>query len=350
MLHAEALLLVDDHETEVLEHDVALDEAVGADQDVDLAPGDGRENPALFGSRAEAAEHLDGHGVAGHALAEGVEVLLGEDGGGHQHRHLPAVQHRLEGGADGHLGLAVTDVAADQAVHRARLLHVGLGLVDGPELVGGFGEGERRLEFALPGRIGRERVPGLGGAPGLDFQQLRGQIQRGPLGGGPGLLPAAGADAAQLRARPGQADIPRDQVRFLQRHVQRDLVVEFEGDDLAQAVARLDFGQAAVEGDAVLQMDDEVALDELGEVEQLVDLRRGRHGARVQAGAALPLAAEDLGLRDEHQAGGTGRRRRLARKGEGQVTGEQAPAVVVAEFDAEAFVDRAAQEMQAECF
>ena len=93
-------------------------------------------------------------------------------------------------------------------------------------------------------------------------------------------------------------------MRFLQRHVQRHLVVEFERDDLAQALRRLDFGEAAVEGDAVLQVDDEVALDELGEVEQLVDLRRGRHRARVQTGATLPLAAEDLGLGDEHQAGG----------------------------------------------
>ena len=35
--HAEALLLVDDHEAEVLRHDVAREHAVGADEDVDLA-------------------------------------------------------------------------------------------------------------------------------------------------------------------------------------------------------------------------------------------------------------------------------------------------------------------------
>ena len=37
VLHAEALLLVDDHEPEVLQDDVALQEAVGADQDVHAA-------------------------------------------------------------------------------------------------------------------------------------------------------------------------------------------------------------------------------------------------------------------------------------------------------------------------
>ena len=47
-------------------------------------------------------------------------VLLGQDRGGHEHGHLLAVHHGLEGGAHGDLGLAVAHVAADQPVHRAR--------------------------------------------------------------------------------------------------------------------------------------------------------------------------------------------------------------------------------------
>ena len=48
VLHAEPLLLVDDHQPEVLERDVALDQAVGADQDVDCALGRRGEDPALL--------------------------------------------------------------------------------------------------------------------------------------------------------------------------------------------------------------------------------------------------------------------------------------------------------------
>ena len=48
-------------------------------------------------------------------------MLLGQDGRRHQHRHLLAVHDRLEGRPDGHLGLAVADVAAEQAVHRLGL-------------------------------------------------------------------------------------------------------------------------------------------------------------------------------------------------------------------------------------
>ena len=76
----------------------------------------------------------------------------------------------LEGGADGDLGFAEADVAADEAVHRAGAFEVGFGRLDGGELVLGFGEREGAFEFLLPVVIGREGVAGLGFALGLDFQ------------------------------------------------------------------------------------------------------------------------------------------------------------------------------------
>ena len=82
------------------------------------------------------------------------------------------------------------------------------------------------------------------------------------------------------------------------------MVVELERDDLAQALGGVELGQAAVERDAVLEVHDEVALDELGKIEELVDLRPLGRQARIEGRPALALAAEDLGLRDHDQAGG----------------------------------------------
>ena len=65
--------------------------------------------------------HFDDERILGQALREGAEVLLGQDGRRHQHGDLLAVVDRLERGPDGQLGLAVADVAADQAIHRAEL-------------------------------------------------------------------------------------------------------------------------------------------------------------------------------------------------------------------------------------
>ena len=110
--------------------------------------------------RPEAGEHLDPHRVGREALPERVPVLLGEDGGGHEDRHLVPVERDLEGRAHRDLGLAVAHVAADEPVHRLAPLEVRLHLANRLELVRRLLERERRLELVLPGRVGRRsRAP-----------------------------------------------------------------------------------------------------------------------------------------------------------------------------------------------
>ena len=72
-------------------------------------------------------------------------MLLGQHGGRHQHGDLFAAHHRLERRADGHLGLAEADVAADEPIHRLGLLHVPLGRLDGRPLIRRFLERKRPL-------------------------------------------------------------------------------------------------------------------------------------------------------------------------------------------------------------
>ena len=59
LAHAEALLLVDDHQAEVLGPHVGREQAVGADEHVDLAGGELLEDLALLRGGAEARDHLD---------------------------------------------------------------------------------------------------------------------------------------------------------------------------------------------------------------------------------------------------------------------------------------------------
>ena len=77
-LHAEALLLVDDQQAEVLELDAVLQQAVGADDAVDLAAGQPVDHPLGLLVGQEAAEHLDADRVAGEAVGERVAVLRGQ--------------------------------------------------------------------------------------------------------------------------------------------------------------------------------------------------------------------------------------------------------------------------------
>ena len=118
---------------------------------------------------------------------------------GHEDRRLLAVLDRLEGGADGHLGLAEAHVAAHEAVHGVLGLHVRLDVLDGLGLVGGQGVGERRLHLRLPGGVGAEGVARAVGAALVEDDQLLGDVGHRGADPGLGLGPLAAPEARQGR-------------------------------------------------------------------------------------------------------------------------------------------------------
>ena len=127
-----------------------------------LAGGGPLQDFADLGLGPEPADDLDRERELGHPRGEAAVVLLGQDRGRHQHGDLLAGVDRLERRPDGDLGLAVADVAADQAIHRLALGHVALDRLDGRELVGRLLVGKGRLELGHPVAVlGRDRrIPG----------------------------------------------------------------------------------------------------------------------------------------------------------------------------------------------
>ena len=218
MLDAEALLLVDDDEAEILEPDAVAEQAVRADHDVDRALGEAVDRVLRLLVGLEAAEGAQVHRESGEPLGERLHVLPHEQRRRHQHRDLLAVLHRLERGAHGDLGLAVADVARDEPVHRDRPLHVGLHLVDGLQLVGRLGERERLLQLALPRGVGAERVAGARHPGAVELDQLDGDVAhrlaRLALGG----RPVGSAHLAERGAL--AADVAGEQVELVGRHVE----------------------------------------------------------------------------------------------------------------------------------
>ena len=166
----------------------------------------------------EPAERRDVDREAGVAVGEGGVVLLDQKRGRHQDRHLLAVLHGLEGGPDRDLGLAVSDVAADQPVHRHDLLHVPLDLFDGRQLVGGLDETESVLQLALPSGVRREgmtagRLPG-----GVELDQLGGDLAHRLAGPALPLGPVGAAHPVQRRVL--AAHVAGDLVERVHRHVE----------------------------------------------------------------------------------------------------------------------------------
>ena len=150
MRHAEALLLVDDEQAEIVKMNVLLQQLVRADDQVDLAGLQIEERFFDLCGRAEAGEHVDGDGKRREAAHGREIVLLGQDGRRDQNRDLLAIQHALHGRAQRDLRLAEADVAAEQPVHRCGGFHVALDFVDAAQLVVRLGVFEALLKFLLP--------------------------------------------------------------------------------------------------------------------------------------------------------------------------------------------------------
>ena len=297
LAHAEALLLVDDDQAEVLGPHVARQQAVGADEDVDLALGEGLDGRALLALRAEARDVLDRERVLVQALGEGAVVLLRQDRRRHEHQHLLAVLGGDEGRAQRDLGLAVADVAADEPVHRARGLHVGLDRVDGVALVRGLAVGEGLLELRQPFGLHVEGVAGAALALGVELEQLARHLLGRLAGARLHALPGRAAELAQRRGRAAGADVARDLGQLVDRHEHAVGALELELQVVAGDPGHGLGVEAGEAGDAVVLVHDDVARAQVGEAAQAAGAR-----PRPVLGAA-PADEPVLGQHRELEAG-----------------------------------------------
>ena len=309
MAHAEAVLLVDDQQPEVLELDRFREQLVGADHDVDGALGQALGGGRDFLGRTEAAHLGHLHRPLGEAVDQGLVVLLGQQRGGREEGHLLAAGDGDECRAQRDLGLAETDVAADQAVHRLRRDHVLHHGMDRGLLVGGFLEAKVVGEHLVVGRRIAEGMALARGAARVDVEQLGGRVAHLLGGLALGLVPLARAQLVQRRLVGADAGVAAHQVQLAHGHVERGLVGVLQVQHFLQqrlalgigALAQVHVDQAAVAADAVRGVHHRVAHVEL---RQVLDQRLDVADLLLLLVAAPAGAAggEQLGLGDEVDA------------------------------------------------
>jgi hypothetical protein len=286
------VLLVDDHQAQALELHVAGKQLVRADDDVDLAAGELFDDLGRFLGAPEARELRDLHRPLGEAVAEGLQVLLGEERGGAQDHHLLAVGDRDERRAQCDLGLAEADIAAHQAVHRLARDHVGHHGLDGRRLVDRFLEAEavgEGLEVVL---LDGKRMSQPRCALGIQREQLRRGVAHLLRGARLGLVPLAAAELVQRRLLGLRAAVAADDAELRDRHIQLVAAFVLQEQELVRPVAEIQVHQALVAPDAVLLVHHRIAHLELGEVAQhafdrdalLGDARAPAHHAGIELG------------------------------------------------------------------
>ena len=142
------------------------------DQNINFPFGNLFQDLRLFFGATEAGKHFDAHRPVGKTVAEIIKVLLGEQSGWHQHRHLLVVFDREKRGAHRHFGFTKSNVTTHQAVHRQRLTHVAKYCVNRLRLVGGGFKGETVAEQLILLAIVFEGEALFCRALGVDVQQL----------------------------------------------------------------------------------------------------------------------------------------------------------------------------------
>ncbi len=241
----------------------------------------------------EPADGFDVERIIHHPLAEGSLVLLGQHGRGDEDRHLLAIFDSLERGPHGEFGFSVSDVAAEQAIHRAGLLHVLLDLLGADDLVGRRLVGKFRLEFFLPFGVGRIGDAQLGGAGGLHVEQFRRHVHDGFGDLGFLFFPDAAAEAGELGMAVKSADVFLDEIDPRGRHVQDGVVGESEGQIFLVLPVLGHRVHAGELGDAMRDVNDVISLLE---IEERIDGPRGDYLANP---AALLVAVKEFVMPEE---------------------------------------------------
>ncbi len=149
-MHAEAMLLVDDGQCQILEHHRLLHQRVGTHHHLRFAAGDLLHHLGARLAGDLAGQPGDAHTERFQPAAQVVEMLFGQQLGGRGQCNLLALLHRQHRRQRGDHGLAGTDVALHQPQHRAGPREVFTDLLEHARLRAG--ERERQL---LQQRLGQ---------------------------------------------------------------------------------------------------------------------------------------------------------------------------------------------------
>ena len=121
------------------------------------------------------------NGIGLESVPEGLVVLLGQHRRRNQNSNLLPAHHRPVGRPDRHLRLSVAHVAADQTIHRGRLVHVLHDLLDGLRLVRGLLvlKGGLELPIELVQRRKSKSLEDL--SFGIEIENLLHHLRKGGL-------------------------------------------------------------------------------------------------------------------------------------------------------------------------
>ena len=126
-------------------------------------------------------------------------MLIGQDGGRHEHSHLFAIGSGLKGCTYSHLGLTKAHITTHQAVHGLGLFHISLHILRSLQLIGGILIEERGLELMLQIGVVAEGKALLATTLGVELDEVAGDVLDMFLGALLEFLPLTSAEGRETR-------------------------------------------------------------------------------------------------------------------------------------------------------
>ena len=185
-------------------------------------------------------------------------MLFSQQRGRHQHGDLLARGRGFESGAQRNFSFAKTDVATDEAVHRAGAFHIFFDGDDRTVLIRRFLIGKRILEIFLPFRIRRINDSRQAAARGLNAEQIFGDIADGFFRAILFSLPDFAAQRRQFQIGMA-ANVLADPADVRGGNVQFDIVGKKQREVIFSAPAFFKTRNAKITRDAVRLMNHEIA-------------------------------------------------------------------------------------------
>ena len=169
---------------------------MGADDDVCFSPAQPAQGCGLLRLCPKPGQHIHCDGKSPKPAESRLIVLIGQNRGGNQDRHLISAADGLKGRPQRHLRFSVSHIPADDPVHGISCLHVPLYVCNSGELTVRFfvGEGGGKLSahIVFRGKGDSFRSP----TAGIQFDELMGHLLG--RGTGPAFCPGP-VSAAHFR-------------------------------------------------------------------------------------------------------------------------------------------------------
>ena len=259
VLHPEPLFLINHEEAQIAKLYVLLQEAMGADDDIQGPVRESTQARFLLSRVLKATEHphLDREGRE--PLRKGLKMLLSQQCGGNHDGGLLVVHDSLEDGAHGDFSLAVTYVPANKAVHGLFRFHVPSHVLDRAKLIVCLLILESGIELVRENAFCREGWSDADFAGRLHRDQIFGHFLDAFAHATLGALPRLASESIKLGDVLSRAEIALHLIEAVQRHI--DLIVAdiFEDQIVAGESVNGKPLQSNVSANAVLNVDDIIA-------------------------------------------------------------------------------------------